>query len=115
VLSHRHLGAVHVDRVVPVVLGDPAEQPPQRGDPLGADREGDALVVGGTGQRAGEAAGVGAHRHPARSPGPLRQGGQPAAQQVRRGRARSSVPSPRSAARVISVSAQVATCGRPTR
>jgi hypothetical protein len=70
--------------------------------------------VGGAGQLPGEVAGVGAQRHP---PGPGRrgQGSQRAAQQVRRGRARSSVPSPRSAASTISVSAQAATCGRPTR
>ena len=40
------------------------------------------------GQRAGEVPGVGAQCHPARSPGPLRQAGQGAAQQIRRGRAR---------------------------
>ena len=87
VLSDRHLGIVHVDRVVPVVLGDAGQQPPQRRDPLGADREADVRVVGGAGQLPGEVAGVGAHRHP---PGPGRRGqaGQRAAQQVRRGRAR---------------------------
>ena len=45
-------------------------------------------VVGGAGQLPGEVPGVGAHRHPARSPRPLRQAGQGAAQQIRRGRAR---------------------------
>ena len=73
---------------MPVVLGDPGQQPPQRRDPLGADREADVRVVGGAGQLPGEVAGVGAHRHPARSPRPRRQGGQRAAQQIRRGRAR---------------------------
>ena len=73
---------------MPVILGDAGQQPPQRGDPLGADREADVRVVSGAGQRAGEVPGVGAHRHPARSPGPLRQAGQSAAQQIRRGRAR---------------------------
>ena len=88
VLSHGDLGIVHVDRVVPVVFGDPGQQPPQRGDPLGADRERDLRVVGSAGQRPGEVPGVGAHRHPARSPRRRGQGGQRAAQQVRRGRAR---------------------------
>ena len=42
----------------------------------------------GAGQCAGEIARVGAQRHPARSPCPLRQASQGAAQQIRRGRAR---------------------------
>ena len=82
------LGAVHVDRVVPVVLGDVGQQPPQRRNPLGADREGDLLVVRGAGQRPGEVPGIGAQPHPARSPYRRRQGSQRAAQQIRRGRAR---------------------------
>ena len=61
---HGDLGAVHVDRVVPVVVGDAGQQPPQRRDPLGADREADVLIVGGAGQRPGEVPGVGAQRHP---------------------------------------------------
>ena len=100
--------------VMPGVLGDPGQQPPQRRDPPGADREADVRVVGGAGQLPGEVPGVGAHRHPARCR-PRRQ-----AASARRSRpgavARgSSVPSPRSAASTASVSAQVATCGRPTR
>ena len=88
VLSDRDLGAVHLDRVVPVAFGDAGQQPPQRRDPLGADRERDLRVVGGAGQLPGEVAGVGAHRHPARSPRRRGQGGQRPAQQIRRGRAR---------------------------
>ena len=87
VLRDGDLGAVHVNGIVPGIFGDAGQQPPQRGDPLGADREGDVFVVGGAGQLPGEIACVGAHRHP---PGPGRcgQGGQGAAQQPRRGRAR---------------------------
>ena len=88
VLRDRDLGAIHVDRVVPGVVGDPGQQPPQRRDPPGADREGDLLVVRGAGQLPGEVAGVGAHGHPARLPCPWRQPSQRTAQQVRRGRAR---------------------------
>ena len=44
--------------------------------------------MGGAGQLPGEVPGVGAHRHPARSPRRRGQGGQRPAQQVRRGRAR---------------------------
>ena len=47
-----------------------------------------ARVVGGAGQLPGEVPGVGAHRHPPRSPCPRWQGGQRAAQQIRRGRTR---------------------------
>ena len=85
--SHGDLGIVHLDRVVPVVFGEAGQQPPQRRDPLGADRECDLLVVGGAGELPGEVPGVSAQRHP---PGPCRrgQGGQRAAQQARRGRAR---------------------------
>jgi hypothetical protein len=82
------LGIIHVDRIVPVLFGDPGQQPPQRRDPLGPDREADVRVMGGAGQRPGEIPRVGAHRHPARSPRRRGQGGQRAAQQVRRGRAR---------------------------
>jgi hypothetical protein len=81
-------GIVHLDRVVPGVLGDAGQQPPQRRDPLGADRERDVRLAGGAGQRPGEVPGVGAHRHPPRSPGRGGQGGQRAAQQIRRGRPR---------------------------
>ena len=88
VLRDGDLGAVHVNGVMPVVLGDPGQQPPQRRDPLGADRERDARVVRGAGQLPREVAGVGAHRHPARSPRRRGQAAQGAAQQVRRGRAR---------------------------
>ena len=88
VISHGDLRIAHVDRVAPAVLGDAIQQPPQRGDPLGADRERDVLVVGGAGQRPGEVPGVGAQRHPPAGPRPLRQGRQRAAQQTRRGRAR---------------------------
>jgi hypothetical protein len=73
VLRDRDLRAVHVNGVLPVLLGDPGQQPPQRRDPLGADREGDALVVGSAGQLPGEVPGVGAQRHPARLPGSPRQ------------------------------------------
>jgi hypothetical protein len=72
VLSDRDLGIVHVDRVVPGVFGDAGQQPPQRRDPPGTDREADVLVVGGTGQLPGEVPGVGAQPHPPRSPCPLR-------------------------------------------
>ena len=87
VLRDGDLRAVHVNGVMPVVVGDAGQQPPQRRDPLGADRERDLRVVGGAGQLPGEIPGVGAHRHP---PGPGRrgQGGQRPAQQIRRGRAR---------------------------
>jgi len=88
VLRDGDLGAVHVNGVMPVVFGDPGQQPPQRRDPLGADREADLRVVGGSGQLPGEVAGVGAQRHPARSPRRRGQGGQRTAQQIRRGRAR---------------------------
>jgi hypothetical protein len=71
--------------VVPVMLGWLA---PVKDVYHGADRERDLLVVGGTGQRAGELPGFGAHGHPARLPGRRGQGGQGTAQQVRRGRAR---------------------------
>ena len=92
------------------------EQPSQRRDPPGADREGDVLVVRGAGQRPGEIPGVGAHCHPARLPRRRGQGGQRAAQQVRRGRARViGAIAPRSAASTVSASDQAATCGRPTR
>jgi hypothetical protein len=33
VLSHCYLGIVHVDRIVPVVVGEAGQQPPQRRDP----------------------------------------------------------------------------------
>ena len=46
------------------------------------------LVVGRAGQRTGEVSGVGAQRHLPSSRCPLWQGGQRAAQQIRRGRAR---------------------------
>ena len=93
--SHAAMVAASGAVPVPVLRGDlgrvqrhPADQqPPQRSDPPGADREGDARVVRNAGQLPGEVPCVGAHRHPARSPGPLRHSGQGAAQQVRRGRA----------------------------
>jgi hypothetical protein len=88
VLCHGDLGAVHADRVVPVLFGDPGQQPPQRRDPLGADREANVRVVRGAGELPGDVAGVGARRHPARSPHRRGQGGQRAAQQIRRGRPR---------------------------
>ena len=62
VVGHRDLRAVHVDRLGPGVGGDAGQQPPQRGDAFGADRERDGLVVGGAGQCSGEVAGVGAQR-----------------------------------------------------
>ena len=88
VAGHRDLRAFHADRVGPVVLGDACQQPPQRRDPLGADGERDLLVVGGASQLPGEIARIAAQRLPARSPGSLRQAGQGAAQQIRRGRPR---------------------------
>ena len=88
VLSDGYLGAVHLDGVVPVVLGDAGQQPPQRGDPPGADREADLRVVAARGQLPGEIPGVGAQPRPARVPGPRRQDGQGAAQQPRPGRLR---------------------------
>ena len=119
--SHAAMVAASGAVPVPVLRGDlgrvqrhPADQqPPQRSDPPGADRKGDARVVRSAGHLPGEVPCVGAHRRPARSPGPLRHSGQGAAQQVRRGRG-SSVPSPRSTASTASASAsaQAATCGR---
>ncbi len=50
VIGHGDLGAVHLDGIAPVLLGDAVQQPPQRGDPLSPDGEGDALVVGGAGE-----------------------------------------------------------------
>ncbi len=73
---------------MPVVVGEAGQQPPQRRDPPGADREADVLAVGGPGELPGEVPGVGAHGHPPRLPCPFRQACQRAAQQVRRGRAR---------------------------
>ena len=85
---------VHVNGLVPGVVGEVGQQPPQRRDPPGADREADVRVVGGAGELPGEVARVGAHGHP---PGPGRcgQACQGAAQQVRRGRARVIVASPK--------------------
>ncbi|MCA1703797.1 MAG: hypothetical protein LC808_11250 [Actinobacteria bacterium] len=67
VVGHRDLRAVHVDRVSPVILGDTGQDPPQRGDALGADRELHTGHQGGAGQLPGEVAGVGAQQDP---PGP---------------------------------------------
>lgn len=66
VVGHRDLSAVHVDRVGPVALGDTIEDPPQRGDALGADRELDAGPQRGAGQRTGEVAGISAQQYPRR-------------------------------------------------
>ena len=88
VLRDRDLRALHLDRIVPGIAGDPGQQPPQRRDPPGADREADVRLVCDAGQRAGEVPGIGAQCHPAPVPGTLRQAGQGAAQQIRRGRAR---------------------------
>jgi hypothetical protein len=48
-------------------IGDAVQPPRQRRDPPSADREGDVLVMGGAGQRAGEVPGVGAHGYPPRT------------------------------------------------
>ena len=39
VIGHGDLRAVHVDRIRPGVVGEPVQQPPERGDALGADRD----------------------------------------------------------------------------
>ena len=105
----------HLDGLVPVRLGDAVQQPPQRRDAPGADREEDVLVVRGAGNLPGEIPGVDAGGDAAA--GPARSGRAPSARRSRSGApARgSSVPAPRSAASTISVSAHAATCGRPTR
>ena len=78
----------HLDGLVPVRLGDAVQQPPQRRDAPGADREEDVLVVRGAGNLPGEIPGVDAGGDAAAGPGPLRQGAQRAAQQIRRARPR---------------------------
>jgi hypothetical protein len=82
--------------------------------PTSSRHSGDLLLVGGAGQLPGEVPGIGAQPHPS-GPGRRGQGGQRAAQQIRRGRPRVIGPVAPSAASAISVSAQAATCGRPTR
>jgi hypothetical protein len=78
----------HLDRVVPAVFADAVQQPPQRGNAPGTDREEDVLAVGGAGGLPGEVPGVHARRDAAPGPDPLRQGAQRAAQQIRRARPR---------------------------
>ena len=85
---------VHVNGVVPAVLADAVQEPPQRRDALGADREADVLIMGGAGQRPGEVPGVGAQRHPPPGACPPWQRGQRPAQQIRRGRPRVISPGP---------------------
>ena len=64
VTADSDLRGVHPDSVVPVILGDTIQQPPQRGDPPGADREINVLIAGGPGQRPGEISGIRAQRDP---------------------------------------------------
>ena len=114
VLGDGDLRAVHVDRVGPVGLGDTAQDPPQRGDAFGADGELDTGEQRGPGQFTGEVASISAQPHPSGA-GPGGQRRQRPAQQLGGVPAGSSLPAIRSAANVVTVSAQVATCGRPQR
>ena len=114
VVGDRDLRAGHVDRVGPAVGGYGVEQPPQRSDPPGPDRELDIVEQGGAGELPGEVAGVSALPDPpVRAAAGSAAGARPSnATAVPGG---SSRPPPRSAATTTEASAQVATCGRPTR
>jgi hypothetical protein len=114
VVGHRDLRAVHVDRLDPVVLDDAGQQPPQRGDPFGADGEPDTVEMRGAGEIAGEYPGIGAHRHPS-GPHPRRQRGRRPAQQIRCARARVGVAGEQVRGQGGLGLRHVATCGRPQR
>jgi len=64
VVGDGDLSAGHVDRVGPVGLGQPVEQPPQRRDPPRPDRELDLGEQRGAGQLSGEVASIRAQPDP---------------------------------------------------
>ncbi len=114
VVGDRGLSAVHPDRRGPPVVADGRGGAPGRLVPGHAEGKVAAVAYRGPGDLVGEVAHIATHPGPGGDPGRF-QGGHATLDQPGGTGARVLVAGSRSAAVTRPASAQVATCGRPTR